>query len=343
MADTKIKTFGVTLEDTALAFSTSGVTAGKWLQQTASDAWSAIKNGVQSAIDLGKRMFEGGKEVLKAIARGDLKIFLDWFKDDPKSAIAGGAAVAVAGWFIGTAVAGSGAATAVGSAASSAYGALATATTVASTSISSMWATIGGIRFGGVALGLMLPTLQQAIVSGTNTVYNLDWQQSDASILAELESSYLSFLNNVGESTGRLLAGLALGGGKKNPKLNLNITASAALVITARQSGSEIEEELVEELTQLSNTFIRYATNLASKLGYLEIRKFARKNIRTGIRAIDNMIASWGTQEGGSWSIAQAVDKKVEEITESNAAAGNFLEGLIEGFGDGFSDFILMT
>lgn len=343
MSDGKLKTYGVTLEDTALAFSTSGVTAGKWLQQTASDAWSAIKNGVQSAIDLGKRMFEGGKEVLAAIKRGDLKIFLDWFKDDPKSAIAGGLAVGIAGWFVGTAVAGSGVGASIASAASSAGAALSSATTVASTSISSMWATIGGIRFGGVALGAMLPTLQQAIVSGGNTVYNLDWQQSDTSILAELEGTYLSFLNNVGESTGRLLAGLMMGGGKNNPKLNINITASAALCITARQSGSEIEEELVQELSQLANSFIKYATNLAGKLGYMEFRKYARNNIKTGIKWIDEKIANWGLQEGQSWSIAQKVDEKIEAITEKDAATGNFLEGFVEGLGDGFSDFILMT
>ncbi|WP_293303294.1 hypothetical protein, partial [Microcoleus sp. PH2017_27_LUM_O_A] len=97
------------------------------------------------------------------------------------------------------------------------------------------------IKIGGFTLGMMLPTLQQAIVGTTNTLYNLDWAQSDAAIVAELESMYNSFLNTVGESTGRMLAGFMLGGGKSNPKMNINITASAALCIRAQQEGRRVE------------------------------------------------------------------------------------------------------
>ncbi|MCC3447463.1 MAG: hypothetical protein JGK04_08445 [Microcoleus sp. PH2017_39_LGB_O_B] len=316
------KTYGVTIENSALAFSTEGVSPGKWLQDAASQVWNAIKSGVQAALDLGNRMIEGGKELFSAIMRGDWGIFGDWLKNDPIGAISGGAAVAVAGWFVGSATG---------------------ITAVASGGIASMWSALGSVKIGGFTLGLMLPTLQQAIIGTTNVLYNLDWQQSDASIIAELESMYLSFLNTVGESTGRMLAGFALGGGKTNPKMTINITASAALCITAQQAGSDIQEELVEELSQLANTFVRYARNLAAKLGYMELRKWARNNVRTGIKGIDDAIANWGLQEGQSFTIASAIDNKVEAITEENPALGNFLEGFIEGFGDGFSDFIVMT
>ena len=206
-----------------------------------------------------------------------------------------------------------------------------------------MWASLGAMKIGGVTVGLMLPTLQQAIVSTGNTVYNLDWAKSDKAILAELEGAYLGFLNNVGESTGRMLAGLLLGGGKKNPKLNISITATAALIITARQDGSNIEEELIEELSQLANVFMRYATTLAGKLGYMNLRKYARENVRTGIKVIDEKIKNWGVQEGQTWSIAQKVDGKIEKIKEEDKALGDVLEWFVEGFGDGLSDFILLT
>jgi len=206
-----------------------------------------------------------------------------------------------------------------------------------------MWASLGAMKIGGVTVGLMLPTLQQAIVSTGNTVYNLDWAKSDKAILAELEGAYLGFLNNVGESTGRMLAGLLLGGGKKNPKLNISITATAALIITARQDGSNIEEELIEELSQLANVFMRYAATLAGKLGYMNLRKYARENVRTGIKAIDEKIKNWGVQEGQTWSIAQKVDGKIEKIKEEDKALGDVLEWFVEGFGDGLSDFILLT
>lgn len=57
------QTYGVTVEDSALAFSLEGVTPGKWLQDVAGAVWEAIKGGVQAALDLGNRMIEGGKEL----------------------------------------------------------------------------------------------------------------------------------------------------------------------------------------------------------------------------------------------------------------------------------------
>lgn len=316
------KTSGVTLESSALAFSTTGVIPDKWLQETAGKVWSAIQNGVQSAVNLGKRMFEGGKELISAIARGDWNLFRNWFRDDPGGAIAGGLAVAVGGWFVG-----------------SASGLFA----AASAGISGMWASLGALKIGGVSLGLFLPTLQQAIVSTGNTLYNIEWGKSDAAILAQLNSSYLGFLGNVGESTGRMLAGLMLGGAKKNSKLTINITATAALIITAKQDGNDIEEELIQELSQLANTFLKYATQLAGQLGYLELRKYARQNVRTGVNVIDQKIKNWGLQEGETWSVARKIEDKVEKISEKNPALGTFLENFLEGFGDGLSDFILLT
>jgi len=219
------KTSGVTLESSALAFSLEGIIPDKWIQDAAGAVWGAIKSGVSSAIGLGKRMFEGGKELLAAIQRGDWNLFKQWFRDDPGSALAGIGAVAVGGWFV-----------------ASATGLIA----AASAGISGMWASLGAIKIGGVTLSLMLPTLQQAIVSTGTTLYNIDWAKSDKAALAELDGAYLGFLSNLGESTGKMLAGLMLGGGKKNPKLTISVTATAALIITARQDGSDIEEELIE-------------------------------------------------------------------------------------------------
>jgi hypothetical protein len=316
-------TFGVTLESSALAFSTAGIKPDKWMQDAAGAVWNGIKAGVSSAIDLGKRMFEGGKEMISAIARGDWQIFKDWFKNDPGSAIAGGAAVAVAGWFIGSATG---------------------ITAVVSGSIASMWASLGAIKIGGFAVGAMLPTLQAVIVGTGTTLMNLDWAQSDKSILAQLNSAYLAFCNNVGESAGRMMVAIALGGAKTNPRLTLNISAAAALSITKEiDDGNDISDELVEGMANVANIFIRYATNLAGKLGYLQLRKWARSNVRTGNKWIDAKIANWGLVEGQSFTISGKIDEKIEKITEENPPLGNLLEGLKDGVSDGFSDMILMT
>lgn len=70
---------GVTLESSALAFSLEGVTPDEWIQDAAGKVWSAIKSGVSSALDLGKRMFEGGKELLSAISKGDWDLLNNGF------------------------------------------------------------------------------------------------------------------------------------------------------------------------------------------------------------------------------------------------------------------------
>lgn len=321
MAEEKI--WGVTIEDSALAFSAEGVTPGIWLKSTARNVWGAIKRGVQTVVDFGKKIFEGGKELLSAIGRGDWKLFGQWLKDDPLGFLAGGAAVAVGGWFIGS---------------------ITGLTALASGGIASMWSALGSVKLGGVALGALLPTLQGAIVGATNTVLNVDWLQSDSAILAELKAVHTSFMNTFGESTGRLLVGMFLGGGKSNPRLKINITGAAAVAIQAEQdTGKNIEKELIDELSNLTNAFIRYARNLAFKIGYMNLRKYARENIRTGIKAIDDKIANWGLQEGQSFVINQKIDEKIETITESNPDLGNFLEGFKEGLLDGFNEFVVMT
>ena len=326
MTTAAIKTYGVTLDNTALAFSTNGVNPGKWLQNFAAGAWDAIKRGVQSALDLGKKMFEGGKEVIKAISSGNLGIFLDWFKEDPKAAIAGGVAVGIAGWFVASG-------TGIG-------GALAGATSVASLAIGSMWATITSIKFGGIALGAMLPTLTQAIVGGSRIVSNIDFLASDASLLAALNAQYITFLGRLGEGTGRLIAGLLFGGGRGNPKLTINITAAASVSIIAEQEGGQIQEEMIEELSALTNVFIRYAANLMGKLGYISFRKWARNNVRTGIDGIDKHIKEWGLKEGESFTIASSIQKKIDNLEDKNPELHAFVEGAWEGLGEGISDFV---
>lgn len=316
-------TFGVTLESSALAFSTEGIIPDKWIQEIAGPVWTAIKSGLQSALDLGKRMFEGGKELLSAIAYGNWKIFGDWFKNDPGGAIAGGLALGVAGFFVAGATG---------------------LTGVISGGIAAMWSSLASVKIGGFAVGAMLPTLQQAILGTTNTVLNIDWLQSDKSILAELENGHASFLNQVGEETGRMLVGIVFGGAKRNPKLTLNISAAAALSITKQiNDGDDISDELIESMATLTNLFIRYAKTLAIKFGYLGVRRFARENVRTGIPAIDNQIKNLGLQESQTFTINGKLDEKIEKITEENKNLGNLLEGLKEGILDAFNDYIIMV
>lgn len=329
MATAKAKTSGVLVEDSALAISTQGVSPSQWVKKGAENIWGGIKNGVKSVVGLGKRMIEGGKEMIAAVMRGDFKLFSDWLEEDPVAAVAGGAAVALSGWLIVGAIGATASATGI--------------TAIISGGMGAMWASLGTISIGGVALNAFLPTMQQAVLGASTTIMNLDWAQSDKAILAELQSSYLSFLNSVGESTGRMLVAFAFGGARANPRLTLNISAAAALSITKEiEDGDDISDELIEGMSELANTFIRYAKVLAAKLGYMNLRKYARQNIRTGNKYLDDKIKNWGLVEGQSFVISAAIEERIEQITEKNPPLGNFLEGMNEGASDAFGDLVVM-
>ncbi|MGB7708799.1 MAG: hypothetical protein WBL95_04495 [Microcoleus sp.] len=332
--------FGVEIESTALALSTEMVKPNSWMQATMGQVASAIDKGVKSVKTLGQQMIDGGKEVISAIGRGDLKLFWDFLKDDPVAALAGTGAVAATGYLlfqVGAAVGGAIVATRLGAAAA---GRLA----VAAGGIGTMWAAIKSATIGSVTVGALLPSIQQAVVSSTQTIMNVDWLKSDKSILAELESAYLGFLNNIGESAGRMLIAIVLGGARANPRLTLNITAAAALSITKEiEDGNDISSALIEDMANIANLFLRYARNLAGRLAYLELRKYSRENIRTGNAAIDKKIQNWGLIEGETFTINGAIDAKIEKIKEWNKGVGEFAEGFKEGMSDGFNELVIMV
>ena len=339
MAKSKV-IFGVEIESTALALSTEMAKPNSWMQATMGQAASAINKGIKSVKNLGQQMIDGGKELIAAVGRGDIGLFWDFLKDDPVAALAGVGAVAATGYLIfqaGAAVGSAIAATRIG-------GAVAGRLAVAAGGVGSMWAAIKSATVGSVTVGAMLPTLQQAIVTSTQTIMNVDWLKSDKSILDELEGSYLAFLNNVGESAGRMLVAIVLGGARSNPRLTLNVTAAAALSITKEiEDGNDISEDLIDSMANIANLFLRYARNLAGRTAYLELRKYSRENIRTGNAAIDKKIQNWGLIEGETFTINGAIDAKIEKIKEWNKAVGEFTEGFKEGMSEGFNELVIMV
>ena len=106
------------------------------------------------------------------------------------------------------------------------------------------------------------------------------------------------------------------------------------------EDGDDISDELIDAMADMANTFIRYTKTLAGKLGYMQLRKYARENIRTGNKYLDEKIKTWGLIEGQSFTISSKIDEKIEKVTEENPPLGNFLEGLTDGMSDGFNDII---
>lgn len=302
---------GVTVENSSLIVSLGG-TLGSWFSAIGSSIGPILSRGLLNAKNLLKNMIGGAKELFGAIARGDWKIFENWLKEDPIAVTAGAVAVILTGGVIVGAV-GAG--------------------------VAAIAAAIGGTGvIGGVTLAGIMPQLVNAAVGGVQTIYNFDFNKSDDALLKELQQGFVNFSGIAGESLGRSLAGFIVGK-DKTPKLTVNMRATSTMFMVLEDE-NEVAEEILEELSTIGWAVFRLARQALFTAGYINFRKWAKANIKSGIPWVDKAIASWGAEGGKSWILSEKVNTFVEAVENENAALGNFLEGLIEGFGEGMSEFI---
>lgn len=313
MAD---RPMGVYADDSSLAF-TWGIAPGKWLDEVGGKVLEWISRGLIEAKKLVKNMINGAKAIGESIIKGNfLDILKNVIKEEPGAAVAGAVAVVlIAGVAVGVVAAGVGA----------------VAGLIASAGVG-----------GAVTTGAVMAFLAPKAVQLAQTIYNFDFAKSDNALMQEVESAFGSLANIAGESTGKALAGLLIGKGKQ-PQLQINMRATATLwLILEEQGKTEIHEEMLEALASLGWAMIRYARQVALTMGYIQVRKWARQNLRTGIGWLDKNIEQWGLAEGQSWKISQKVETFVEQVQETDKALGNFLEGFLEGFGEGITEFLVL-
>lgn len=302
---------GVTIENSSLIVSIGG-TLGQWFKQIDSSLGNILSRGLLNAKNLLKNMAAGAKEMFGAIARGNWKIFEDWLKEDPIAVTAGAAAVIL----IGGAVVG-----AVGA------------------GVAAIASAVGGAGIlGGITLAGVMPQLVNAAVTGVQTIYNFDFNKSDEALLKELQQGFVNFAGIAGESLGRSLAGFIIGK-DKTPKLTVNMRATSTMFMVLEDE-NEVAEEILEELSTIGWAVFRLARQALFAVGYINFRKWAKANIKSGISWVDKAIASWGEEGGKSWILSDKVNEFVAAVEEQNAALGNFLEGAVEGFGEGMDEFI---
>ncbi|MEG4032080.1 MULTISPECIES: hypothetical protein [unclassified Microcoleus] len=309
MAAAKSEQPGLTLNNTSLAVKL-GLPLGNFFNDIGSTVQAWINKGFINLKNLAKNMIEGAKELAKAILRGDWNLFKSWLREDPIAVAAGmGAVILIGGVVVGGVVAG--------------IGALA-----------------GAVGLGGVTLAGIGGTVIGAAVSFGTQVYDFDFNKSDAAILAEINAAFGGLANIAGEALGRSLAGF-IANRKETPKLRIDINATATMFLALDDNGdNEIAEEILEELSSLGWAFYRFAQKALFAQGYMNFRQWVKRDLKSGIPWVDAMIRSWGEEGGKPWVIRQQVDQVVEQIQEDNAALGNFLEGALEGFGDGFKEFL---
>lgn len=301
---------GVTVENSSLAI-TLGVRLGNWFQSIGSQIGSILSRGLLNVKSLLNNMIGGAKELFSAIARGDWNIFKNWLKEDPIAITAGAVAVVLIGGVVVGAVAGGVAAmvAAIGSA-----------------------GTIGGITLAGI-----MPSLVQGAVSGGEVIYNFDFNKSDDQLLKELNQRFVNFAGVAGESLGRSLANFIIDGDKL-PKLRIDRNAMRTMFL-ALEDESETGEEILQELSTIGWAIFKLARQALFTAGFINFRKWAQKNIRSGIPWVDKMIESWGT--GKPLILSEKVQQFTEKIEEGNPALGNFLENILEGFGSGTKEAVI--
>ena len=303
-------TTGVTLENSSLAI-TWGVSLGKWFQGVGSQIGNILSRGLLNVKNLLGNMVNGAKELFGAIGRGDWNLFKNWLKEDPISVAAGAVAVVLIGGLVVGAVAGG---------------------------ITTLAAAIGSAgTIGGITLAGIMPALVEGAVSAGETIYNFDFNKSDDQLLKELNQGFINFAGVAGESLGRSLANLIIGGDKL-PKLRIDRNAMRTLFL-ALEDESETGEEILQELSTIGWAIFKLARQALFSIGFMNFRKWAKQNVKTGIPWIDKAIASWGT--GKPLIISEKINEFYEAVEENNAALGNFLENFGEGFGGGTKEAVI--
>lgn len=301
---------GVTVENSSLAI-TLGVKLGNWFQSIGSEIGSILSRGLLNVKNLLGNMVNGAKELFGAIGRGDWNIFKNWLKEDPIAVGAGAVAVVLIGGLVVGAVAG---------------GVAAIASAVA-----------GAGAIGGITLAGIMPGLVQSAVSASEVIYNFDFNKSDDQLLKELNQGFINFAGVAGESLGRTLANFIIGGDRL-PKLKIDRNAMRTLFL-ALEDDSDTGEEILQELATIGWAIFKLARQALFSIGFMNFRKWAKQNVKTGIAWIDRAIASWGT--GKPLIISEKVNEFYQAVEKDNAALGNFLENFGEGFGGGTKEAVI--
>jgi len=301
---------GVTAENSSLAISL-GLKLGNWFQGIGSQMGNILSQGLLNVKNLLGNMVNGAKELFSAIRRGDWNIFKNWLKEDPISVAAGAVAVVLIGGVVVGAVAGG---------------------------VAALAAAVGGAgAIGGVTLAGIMPGLVQGAVSAGEVIYNFDFNKTDDQLLKELNQGFINFSGVAGESLGRSLANLIIGADKL-PKLRVDRNAMRTLFLVLEDE-SDTGEEILEELSTIGWAIFKLARQALFSIGFMNFRKWAKQNVKTGIPWVDKAIESWGT--GKPLIISEKVNEFYETVEKDNAALGNFLENFGEGFGEGTKEAII--
>jgi hypothetical protein len=193
----------------------------------------------------------------------------------------------------------------------------------------------GAIRFGNFlisaissAVSFSFTKLWSWIVGGVQFIWNFNWQISDTAIDRQIESLWNSFGGILGGAAGRAIGWLSCG-----------LVPSAAIFSFNQSLGThlllEVGEQAIDEMLDAASEVINSGFRLGAQATFLWLYKDVRRALKDpnnifgmGLRAVlgNQAIDNWGS--GESWTIAQAVEEKIESIP--NVFWRNFTEEMFE-------------
>jgi hypothetical protein len=193
----------------------------------------------------------------------------------------------------------------------------------------------GAVRFGNFlisaissAISFSFTKLWGWVVGGVQFIYNFDWQMSDTAIDKQVEGLWNSFGGILGGAVGRSIGWISCG-----------LVPSAAIFTFNQSLGThlllEVGEQAIDEMLDAASEVINIGFRLGAQATFLWLYKDVRRALKDpnnvfgqGLRAVlgNQTIDNWGT--GESWTIAKAVEKRIEAIP--NVFWRNFTEEMLE-------------
>jgi hypothetical protein len=179
----------------------------------------------------------------------------------------------------------------------------------------------GALRFGnflisGIAslISFSFTKLWSWIVSGVQFIYNFDWNISDTAIDKQIEGLWNSFGGILGGAVGKAIGWIGCGLVPAATVFSFNQSMGAYLL-------KEVGEKALDEMLDAASSVINAGFRMGAQATFLWLYKDVRRALKDPSNPFGKALRSfmgnkkvdeWGT--GESWTIAKAVEKKIEAI-----------------------------
>jgi hypothetical protein len=193
----------------------------------------------------------------------------------------------------------------------------------------------GALRFGNFLISGIVSLISFSftklwswIVSGVQFIYNFDWNISDTAIDKQIEGLWNSFGGILGGAVGRTIGWIGCGLVPAATVFSFNQSMGAYLL---KEVGEQAIDEMLDAASEVINAGFRMGTQATFLWLYKDVRRALKDPSNPFGAALRSVIGNknvdnWGT--GESWTIAKAVEKKVESIP--SAFWKNFTEEALE-------------